>query len=107
MAERLESVEKERRNVPVEERRGAAGPEDEEDDAVVDLTASDDEEEEERESLPERATGETQSSSDAGRLSLPGKTQVTMTTSRKPNRNCLLPGTYDVILCVDFIETTG
>ncbi|XP_005813911.1 crossover junction endonuclease MUS81 [Xiphophorus maculatus] len=105
LAERLESVEKERRNVPVEERRGAAGPEDEEDDAVVDLTASDDEEE--RESLPERATGETQSSGDAGRLSLPGKTQVTMTTSRKPNRDYLLPGTYDVVLCVDFIETTG
>uniref|UniRef100_A0A3B5M007 Crossover junction endonuclease MUS81 n=1 Tax=Xiphophorus couchianus TaxID=32473 RepID=A0A3B5M007_9TELE len=104
LAERLESVEKERRNVPVEERRGAAGPED---DAVVDLTASDDEEEEERESLPERATGETQSSGDAGRLPLPGKTQVTMTTNRKPNRDCLLPGTYDVILCVDFIETTG
>uniref|UniRef100_A0A3P9PNL0 Crossover junction endonuclease MUS81 n=1 Tax=Poecilia reticulata TaxID=8081 RepID=A0A3P9PNL0_POERE len=77
----------------------------EEEDAVVDLTASD--EEEERGSLSERATGETQSSGDAGRLSLPGKTQVTMTTSRKPNRDCLLPGTYDVILCVDFIETTG
>ncbi|XP_008433834.1 crossover junction endonuclease MUS81 isoform X2 [Poecilia reticulata] len=105
LAERLESVEKERRNVPVEDGRGAAGPEEEEEDAVVDLTASD--EEEERGSLSERATGETQSSGDAGRLSLPGKTQVTMTTSRKPNRDCLLPGTYDVILCVDFIETTG
>ncbi|XP_043953443.1 LOW QUALITY PROTEIN: crossover junction endonuclease MUS81 [Gambusia affinis] len=110
LAERLESVEKERRNVPVEDRKGAgpAGPADQEEDAVVDLTASDDdEEEEERESLSERATGETQSSDYAGGLSLLGKTQVTMATSRKPNRDCLLPGTYDVILCVDFIETTG
>ncbi|XP_007578873.1 crossover junction endonuclease MUS81 isoform X2 [Poecilia formosa] len=116
LAERLESVEKERRNVPVEGRRGAAGPEEEEEeeeDAVVDLTASDEESSSSSlavrsdQSLSERASGETLSSGDAGGLPLPGKTQATMTTSRKPNRDCLLPGTYDVILCVDFIETTG
>uniref|UniRef100_A0A3B3WJ77 Crossover junction endonuclease MUS81 n=1 Tax=Poecilia mexicana TaxID=48701 RepID=A0A3B3WJ77_9TELE len=87
--------------------------EEEEEDAVVDLTASDEESSSSSlavrsdQSLSERASGETPSSGDAGRLPLPGKTQVTMTTSRKPNRDCLLPGTYDVILCVDFIETTG
>uniref|UniRef100_A0A8D2ZHE8 Crossover junction endonuclease MUS81 n=1 Tax=Scophthalmus maximus TaxID=52904 RepID=A0A8D2ZHE8_SCOMX len=28
-------------------------------------------------------------------------------TSRKPNAGLLLPGTYEIVLCVDFIETTG
>ena len=28
-------------------------------------------------------------------------------TSRRRNGGSLLPGTYDIILCVDFIETTG
>uniref|UniRef100_A0A3Q4M2F3 Crossover junction endonuclease MUS81 n=1 Tax=Neolamprologus brichardi TaxID=32507 RepID=A0A3Q4M2F3_NEOBR len=37
----------------------------------------------------------------------PQNSQTTMTTSRKPNAECLLPGTYEIMLCVDFIETTG
>uniref|UniRef100_A0AAX7V1W6 Crossover junction endonuclease MUS81 n=1 Tax=Astatotilapia calliptera TaxID=8154 RepID=A0AAX7V1W6_ASTCA len=37
----------------------------------------------------------------------PQDSQTTMTTSRKPNAECLLPGTYEIMLCVDFIETTG
>lgn len=37
----------------------------------------------------------------------PGRAQTGQTTGRNPNAGDLLPGTYDIILCVDFIETTG
>uniref|UniRef100_A0A4W6C841 Crossover junction endonuclease MUS81 n=1 Tax=Lates calcarifer TaxID=8187 RepID=A0A4W6C841_LATCA len=36
-----------------------------------------------------------------------GTESDSQTTSRKTNGGCLLPGTYEIILCVDFIETTG
>lgn len=101
MAERLESVEKETQNLPEEDRSEEDGLEEEE--AVVDLTASDDDEEE-PETLSQRATCVIQPRSDSGEASKPHNI---LTTIRKPNGECLLPGTYDIILCVDFIETTG
>lgn len=103
LAERLESVEKETQNLPEEERSEGDGLEEEE--GVVDLTASDDdEEEEEPETLSQRAACVSQPRSDSGDASKP---QNALTTIRKPSGECLLPGTYDIILCVDFIETTG
>ncbi|KAK5621804.1 Crossover junction endonuclease mus81 [Crenichthys baileyi] len=108
LAERLESVEKETRNLPGKDGSEGDGLEGEEEERVVDLTESgDDEEEEEADSLSKRATCVIQSRSEAGGNSLPEKPQNTLKTSRKPNGECLLPGTYDIILCVDFIETTG
>ncbi|XP_047241145.1 crossover junction endonuclease MUS81 isoform X1 [Girardinichthys multiradiatus] len=108
LAERLESVEKETRNLPGKDGSEGDGLEDEKEEGVVDLTESgDDEEEEKADSLSKRATSVIQSRSEAGGNSLPEKPQNTLKTSRKPNGECLLPGTYDIILCVDFIETTG
>ncbi|MEQ2251741.1 Crossover junction endonuclease mus81 [Ilyodon furcidens] len=108
LAERLESVEKETRNLPGKDGSEGDGLEDEKEEGVVDLTESgDDEEEEEADSLSKRATCVIHSRSEAGGNSLPEKPQNTLKTSRKPNGECLLPGTYDIILCVDFIETTG
>lgn len=66
--------------------------EDEEDSArFIDLTGSDDGED------------EAQTSCEAGRLT----DKENSRGSRDPNAGCLLPGTYEIILCVDVIETTG
>lgn len=74
-------------------RPGSEG-EDEEDSArFIDLTGSDDGED------------EAQTSCEAGRLT--DKAENSRGTSRDLNAGCLLPGTYEIILCVDFIETTG
>ncbi|XP_005755203.1 crossover junction endonuclease MUS81-like, partial [Pundamilia nyererei] len=85
----------------------------EEDDAVVVLTGSDEDEEEKEENRihpAERQPTVTEVSCDVDDVRSSGKpqdSQTTMTTSRKPNAECLLPGTYEIMLCVDFIETTG
>lgn len=60
---------------------------------VVDLTGSED------------GQDEAQTSSAAARLTDNGKNSEG--TSLKPNAGCLLPGTYEIILCIDVIETTG
>uniref|UniRef100_A0A3P8Q8W1 Crossover junction endonuclease MUS81 n=1 Tax=Astatotilapia calliptera TaxID=8154 RepID=A0A3P8Q8W1_ASTCA len=73
----------------------------EEDDPVVDLTGSDEDEEEKEENRIHCDVDDVRSSGK------PQDSQTTMTTSRKPNAECLLPGTYEIMLCVDFIETTG
>uniref|UniRef100_A0A7N8YFZ2 Crossover junction endonuclease MUS81 n=1 Tax=Mastacembelus armatus TaxID=205130 RepID=A0A7N8YFZ2_9TELE len=36
-----------------------------------------------------------------------GKPQDSQAASKKASGGCLLPGTYEILLCVDFIETTG
>lgn len=52
----------------------------------------------------ERGAGVTQDRGDVDDAPSSGKSQ---TRSRNPNAEVLLPGTYEIILCVDFIETTG
>ncbi|XP_034713011.1 crossover junction endonuclease MUS81 isoform X2 [Etheostoma cragini] len=117
LAERLESIEQGTQDGPEGDREEARsegeGDAEEEDGGpgLVDLTASDDDDEEEKEedrihpaetptcvALPRR---------DVDGMGLSEKTQKSHAASRKPNAACLLPGTYDIILCVDFIETTG
>ncbi|KAI1898726.1 hypothetical protein AGOR_G00075330 [Albula goreensis] len=98
LAERLESSER-----GSEDEGGMSGP------PTVDLT-EEEEDEDEREDCPaERpilpacvALGE----KDHPGLSVPGQQQ----DAGKPGRlsgDCLFPGCYDIVLCVDFIETTG
>nr|XP_061816559.1 crossover junction endonuclease MUS81-like isoform X1 [Nerophis lumbriciformis] len=93
LAQRLDSVEPGSKAGPhvigdEEEEEEEGGP------AVVDLTCSgggdddddDDEDEEEQEN---------------------DIIQLTQPMNEVLSRGCLLPGTYDIVLCVDFIETTG
>uniref|UniRef100_A0A669BG32 Crossover junction endonuclease MUS81 n=1 Tax=Oreochromis niloticus TaxID=8128 RepID=A0A669BG32_ORENI len=107
LAERLASVEQTNTDGDREEVRSELEAT-EEDDNVVDLTGSDEGEEEEEENRIQRAAI-TQVSCDVDDVRSSGKPQnsQTTTTSRKPNAECLLPGTYEIMLCVDFIETTG
>uniref|UniRef100_H3C4X1 Crossover junction endonuclease MUS81 n=1 Tax=Tetraodon nigroviridis TaxID=99883 RepID=H3C4X1_TETNG len=44
---------------------------------------------------------------DDGDDGLTNKGESSQGISGKPNTDCLLPGTYEIILCVDVIETTG
>lgn len=97
LAERLESAE----HGPAGDRGevGSEGEEQEENNpGVVDLTASDDGEDE-----PSSRSGP----AEADGMVLPGRAQISQARSRNPNAWSLLPGTYEIILCVDFIETTG
>ncbi|KAM4564561.1 crossover junction endonuclease MUS81 isoform 1-T2 [Fundulus diaphanus] len=112
LAERLEAAEKETKNLPGDDGSEGDGREDREEELVVDLTESGDdddeeEEEEEPEVLSQSAPSAVRSRSDAGGASLPEGPQQSLTASRKPNGERLLPGTYEIVLCVDFIETTG
>nr|XP_033962358.1 crossover junction endonuclease MUS81 isoform X3 [Pseudochaenichthys georgianus] len=74
---------------------------------IVDLTVSDDDEEEKEEERIQ-ATERPTSSASQPRVLVPG-----MFFSGKPQNVpsrkswSLLPGSYEIILCVDFIETTG
>lgn len=111
LAERLASVEQTNTDGDREEVRSELEAT-EEDDNVVDLTGSDEGEEEEEENRihpTERRAAITQVSCDVDDVRSSGKPQnsQTTTTRRKPNAECLLPGTYEIMLCVDFIETTG
>uniref|UniRef100_A0A3Q1FMG3 Crossover junction endonuclease MUS81 n=1 Tax=Acanthochromis polyacanthus TaxID=80966 RepID=A0A3Q1FMG3_9TELE len=102
LAERLAAAEQQETKV------GSGGDEEEEEEGpgVVDLTVSDEGEEEEDRTHPTvGAAG--QLSSDVDALCTSEKPQKSQTTSRNPSGGCLLPGTYEIILCVDFIETTG
>ncbi|XP_022616887.1 crossover junction endonuclease MUS81 [Seriola dumerili] len=110
LAERLESAEQGTKDKPVGDRVEvrSEGEEVEEDEeggpGVVDLTGSDDEEEEEKEKEEERIqpTCVSQPGREVDVVGLDSQA-----TSRKANGGCLLPGSYEIILCVDFIETTG
>ncbi|XP_031613791.1 crossover junction endonuclease MUS81 isoform X1 [Oreochromis aureus] len=111
LAERLASVEQTNTDGDREEVRSELEVT-EEDDNVVDLTGSDEGEEEEEENRihpTERRAAITQVSCNVDDVRSSGKPQNSQatTTSRKPNAECLLPGTYEIMLCVDFIETTG
>ncbi|XP_035463395.2 crossover junction endonuclease MUS81 [Scophthalmus maximus] len=100
LAERLDAAERgseargEGSQVQEEEEEGGPG--------VVDLTASDEEEEEEDRTHPAK-TGDSQTETET-KVDATGSDPQ---TSRKPNAGLLLPGTYEIVLCVDFIETTG
>ncbi|XP_031706997.1 structure-specific endonuclease subunit MUS81 isoform X2 [Anarrhichthys ocellatus] len=111
LAERLESVEEDTKDCSEGDREEARSEEEVEEEecgaGLVDLTASDDEEEEDGTSPAERPTCVAQQRSEVDGMSFSGKPQNSQATSRKPNAGCLLPGAYEVILCVDFIETTG
>ncbi|KAM9335655.1 crossover junction endonuclease MUS81 [Symphorus nematophorus] len=118
LAERLDSAEHGTKDGPDGDREEvrSEGEEDEEEEdggpGVVDLTGSDDGEEEdekeqERIRPAEGLTCVQQQRSEADGMGLSGKPQNSLATSRKPNAGCLLPGTYEILLCVDFIETTG
>ncbi|XP_008286978.1 crossover junction endonuclease MUS81 isoform X2 [Stegastes partitus] len=97
LAERLAAAE---RQTTEEEEEEEEGP------GVVDLTGSDDGEGEEDRTHPTgSAAGQQSSDTDASCSS--EKPQSSQTTSRHQGGGCLLPGTYEIILCVDFIETTG
>lgn len=74
------------------------GEEEEEEEGVIDLTGSGDEEEE--------AAGVAQSRTDDDDVPLCQKLLSSPTGSRN-NADCLLSGSYNIVLCVDFIETTG
>ncbi|KAI3376160.1 hypothetical protein L3Q82_016685, partial [Scortum barcoo] len=111
LAERLEAAEqatKDGAEGEREELRSEGEEEEEGGPGVVDLTGSDDDEEEEEEvrvQPAERPTCVAPPRSDGDGVS--GKPQISQATSRNPNAGCLLPGSYEIILCVDFIETTG
>ncbi|XP_033507740.2 structure-specific endonuclease subunit MUS81 isoform X1 [Epinephelus lanceolatus] len=114
LAERLESANQGSKDGPegdTEEVR-SEGEEDEEEGGpgLVDLTASDDDEDEKEEDRihpTENPPCAAQPRTEVDGTSFSGKSKDSQATSRKPNAGCLLPGTYDIILCVDFIETTG
>ncbi|XP_070710847.1 crossover junction endonuclease MUS81 [Pempheris klunzingeri] len=109
LAERLESADRGTKDGP--EGGGSDGEEDEESGpGVVDLTCSDDDEEEKDEDRRRPAGASTcvaQPRNEVDEIGPLEKPHNSLTTSRKPNGGCLLPGTYDILLCVDFIETTG
>lgn len=110
LAERLDSAEERTKDGPEERDKEKVISEGEEEDeeeeeggpGVVDLTGSDEGEEDKEDSPVERLTCVAQSAADG--MGISGKPQA---ASRKPNPAYLLPGTYEIILCVDFIETTG
>ncbi|TDG99539.1 hypothetical protein EPR50_G00194730 [Perca flavescens] len=116
LAQRLECVEQGTKDGPEGDREEArsegegdaeeahGGP------GLVDLTASDDDDEEKEEDRlhpTERPTCEASPRRDVDGMGLSENPQNSHATSRKFNAACLLPGTYEIILCVDFIETTG
>lgn len=94
MAERLASAEEKPRSGP--EEAESEREELDEDGGIVDLTESGEDEEE---VLPLRE--------EVGGACSSGNAQDSQTTSRLPKGDRLLPGTYEILLCVDFIETTG
>ena len=75
----------------------------------MDLTIDEDEEEEEvveNKKRPKPSACNAQSRSEEAGVGSSGKPQASDTQSRPPGAR-LQPGSYDIILCVDFIETTG
>ncbi|XP_059199783.1 crossover junction endonuclease MUS81 isoform X2 [Centropristis striata] len=117
LAEHLESAEQATKDVPGQAREGARGEGEEQEEeegggpGPVDLTTTDDEDEEEKDEdrlhCVERLICTGQPSREADGMGSSGKPQNSETRSRNLNAARLLPGTYEIILCVDFIETTG
>lgn len=112
LAERLDSVEQRSTGVSTEmaekEEDVPSGAEEKVDPArVVDLTGSDDGEESDdsscRRGLKERLAAVRVTDGAASK----GEDQQTAAASRRPGGGRLPPGSYDIVLCVDFIETTG
>ncbi|CAK6973340.1 crossover junction endonuclease MUS81 [Scomber scombrus] len=114
LAERLESAEEGTKEGPDGDREKGRSEGEEEDDkeeeggpGVVDLTASDNDEEQDRiHPAEERPVCVAQPRSEDQVVSS-RKHKDSQATSRKPDGARLLPGTYEILLCVDFIETTG
>ncbi|KAJ4924939.1 hypothetical protein JOQ06_003887 [Pogonophryne albipinna] len=113
LGERLESLEGTKGPEGDREEARSEGNEQEEGEeggtGIVDLTVSDDDEEEKEEERIQPTERPTSSASQP-RVLVPamffsGKPQNV--PSRNPNSWSLLPGSYEIILCVDFIETTG
>ncbi|CAL8383952.1 unnamed protein product [Arctogadus glacialis] len=100
-----------------EEQGSSGGPEqiDEERDrseennvqGLVDLTVSDEEEKSVTPPVPGRPAWESQARGEAAGPSVSGEAQASELSGGRPSGGRLLPGDYDIILCVDFIETTG
>eukprot|EP00066_Takifugu_rubripes_P003939 XP_003966918.1 PREDICTED: crossover junction endonuclease MUS81 [Takifugu rubripes] len=94
VAERLDSEHVKKSSTEVNRARNKGENEDDGASAeVIDLTGSED------------GPDEAHASSEADNLPDHGKNS--QGTSGKPSAGCLLPGTYEIILCVDVIETTG
>uniref|UniRef100_A0A3B5KJA6 Crossover junction endonuclease MUS81 n=1 Tax=Takifugu rubripes TaxID=31033 RepID=A0A3B5KJA6_TAKRU len=94
VAERLDSEHVKKSSTEVDRARNKGENEDDGASAeVIDLTGSED------------GPDEAHASSEADNLPDHGKNS--QGTSGKPSAGCLLPGTYEIILCVDVIETTG
>ncbi|KAK2862834.1 hypothetical protein Q5P01_002367 [Channa striata] len=115
LAERLESAEQQTKDDQKMDKEEVGHEEEEEEKereeiedspGVVDLTCSDEDEEKMEENKIQPTERFTYVTQQEGTVSA-GKTLDSQAASRKPNGGCLLPGTYEIILCVDFIETTG
>ncbi|XP_026148067.1 structure-specific endonuclease subunit MUS81 isoform X2 [Mastacembelus armatus] len=110
LAERLEAAEqgtKDSSDVDHEEVRSEGEEEKEEGGpGVVELTISE-EEDEDRIHPVERVATVAQAEGEGGERFFSGKPQDSQAASKKASGGCLLPGTYEILLCVDFIETTG
>ncbi|TKS93028.1 Crossover junction endonuclease MUS81 [Collichthys lucidus] len=107
LAERLDSAEERTKEERDKEKVISEGAEEDEEEeeggpGVVDLTGSDEGEEDKEDSPAERLTCVAHSAADG--MGVSGKPRA---ASRNLNPAYLLPGTYEIILCVDFIETTG
>ncbi|TKS93014.1 Crossover junction endonuclease MUS81 [Collichthys lucidus] len=107
LAERLDSAEERTKEERDKEKVVSEGAEEDEEEeeggpGVVDLTGSDEGEEDKEDSPAERLTCVAHSAADG--MGVSGKPRA---ASRNLNPAYLLPGTYEIILCVDFIETTG
>lgn len=114
MAERLNSVEQTTKGVPedeekeeVEEEVRSDTEEKEDPPRVVDLTGSDAGEESDESSSQRGLKERLACAGDTEGASSKGEDQMTAAVSRKPSAVRLQPGSYDILLCVDFIETTG
>ncbi|XP_071234294.1 crossover junction endonuclease MUS81 isoform X2 [Salvelinus alpinus] len=105
LAQRLEDGEREQE----EDRRSDLGEEEEgSGPGVVDLTAEEDEKKKRTEPIagPTPAAYVAQRGSEVPGVNSSEKPQAAETKTR-PAGGCLYPGSYDIVLCVDFIETTG
>ncbi|XP_034080861.1 crossover junction endonuclease MUS81-like, partial [Gymnodraco acuticeps] len=113
LGERLESLEGTKGPEGDREEARSEGNEQEEGEeggpGIVDLTVSDDDEEEKEEERIQPTERPTSSASQP-RVLVPGmffSGKPRNVPSRNPKSWSLLPGSYEIILCVDFIETTG
>ncbi|XP_036452479.1 crossover junction endonuclease MUS81 isoform X1 [Colossoma macropomum] len=108
LAEKLESGER-GRNDRQEEQKKSEAENSEDGPVTVDLTLDKDKDDEDEgedscstREAPTTAVTETRAEIIAPSSGLSGKCQTS-----PPLGECLLPGSYDIVLCVDFIETTG